>query len=134
MSETPTTTTSQKSIAIHLLHLYRNMPPISIAVLLVPLGSKEKGNTVSTPPICIAVHLPFVLQYASHSYRSTFEKILVVVVTGMFPKGYYGFGKGRASLVNLRFSLKGGFLRRVVKNALQKVLRRVLSRLNCFQH
>ena len=44
-----------------------------------------KGNTVSTPPICIAVLLPFVLQYASHLYRSTFGKILVVVVTGMFP-------------------------------------------------
>ena len=47
MSETPTTTTSQKSIAIHLLfvlqyasHLYRN-----------------------TPPICIAIRLPFVSQY-----------------------------------------------------------------------
>ena len=28
---------------------------------------------------------PFVLQYASHLYRSTFGKVLVVVVTGMFP-------------------------------------------------
>ena len=44
-----------------------------------------KGNTVSTPPICIAVRLPFVLQYASHLYCSTLGKILVVVVTGMLP-------------------------------------------------
>ena len=57
------------------------MHPICIAVILVPLRS-----TVSTPPICIAVRPPFVLQYASQLYRSTFGKVLVVVVTGMFPK------------------------------------------------
>ena len=84
MSETPTTTTSQKK--------YRNTPPICIAIRLpfVPQYfwcpyALRKGNTVSTPPICIAVRLPFVLQYASHLYRNTFGKILVVVVTGMFP-------------------------------------------------
>ena len=84
MSETPTTTTSQKSIAIHL--------PIGIAIRLqfalqyfwCPYALR-KGNLVSIPPICIAVRPPFVLQYASHSYRSTFGKILVVVVTEMFP-------------------------------------------------
>ena len=45
-----------------------------------------KGNLVSAPPICVAVCLPFTSQYASHLYRNTFGKILVVVVTGMFPK------------------------------------------------
>ena len=34
----------------------------------------------------LSVLLPFVLQYASHSYRSASGKILVVVVTGIFPK------------------------------------------------
>ena len=83
-SETPTTTTSQKSIAIHLpfvlqydSHLYRCAFGAPYAL--------RKGNTVSTPPICIAVRLPFVSQYASHLYRNAFGKILVVVVTGMFP-------------------------------------------------
>ena len=68
-------------------NLYINTPPIRIAVLLVPLRSEEREifNIVSVPPICIAVRLPFVLQYASHLYRSTFGKIVVVVVTGMFP-------------------------------------------------
>ena len=77
MSEAPTTPTSQKSIAIHLQFVlqYFRCPTL--------LG---KGNTISTPPVCIAVRLPFVLQYASRLYRSTFGKILVVVVTGMFPK------------------------------------------------
>ena len=41
------------------------------------LGSKEREIP--------SVLLLFVSQYASHLYRSTFEKILVVVVTGMFP-------------------------------------------------
>ena len=74
---------------------YRNTPPICIAIRLpfVPQYfwcpyALRKGNTVSTPPICIAVRLPFVLQYASHLYRNTFGKILVVVVTGMFPKQF----------------------------------------------
>ena len=55
-------------------------------------------NGVSIPPICIAVRLPFVLQYASHLYRSTFGKILVVVVTGMFPivGGFYTPSLGSA--------------------------------------
>ena len=83
-SETPTTTTSQKK--------YRNTPPICIAIRLQFVlehfwcpYTLRKGNTASTPPICIAVRPPFVLQYASHLYRSTFGKILVVVVTGMLP-------------------------------------------------
>ena len=87
MSETPTTTTSQNK--------YRNTPPICIAVRLQFVlqcfwfwccWALRKGNIVTAPPICIAVRLPFVLQYATHLYRSTFGKILVVVVTGMFPQ------------------------------------------------
>ena len=64
-------------------NLYCDTPPICIAVASVPLHSEERENIVSTPPICIAVRLPFVSQYASHSYRSTFGKILVVVVAGL---------------------------------------------------
>ena len=75
-----------------LLQKYRNTPPICIAIRLqfvleyfqCPYALR-KGSTVSTPPICIAVRPPFVLRYASHLYRSTFGKILVVVGTGMFP-------------------------------------------------
>ena len=44
----------------------------------------KKGKPNSTPPICIAVRLPFVQQYASHLYGSTFEKVLWVGVTGKF--------------------------------------------------
>ena len=40
----------------------------------------------SAPPVCTAVRLPFVRQYASHLYGSTFQKILRVGVTGKFPK------------------------------------------------
>ena len=72
-----------KKVTQHISHLYCHTPPICIAVLLVPLGSKERE--ILSVPICIAVLLPFVSQYASHLYRSTFGKILVVVVTGMFP-------------------------------------------------
>ena len=68
MSETPTTTTSQKCIAIR-SNLYCNTPPICIAGLSVPLSSQEREILQcsshlyrSTPPICIAVRLPFVSQ------------------------------------------------------------------------
>ena len=70
MSETPTTTTSQKSIAIHL--------PFVAQCFWCPYALRKR-NTVSTLPICIAVRLPFVLPYASHLYRNAFGKILVVV-------------------------------------------------------
>ena len=64
-SETPTATTSQK-VSQYTSHLYCNTPPICIAVLLVPLGSKERET--------MSVLLPFVPQYASHLYRSTLGK------------------------------------------------------------
>ena len=70
MSETPTTTTSQESIAIHTSNLNCKTPPICIAVLSVPLRSEEGKHCQysshlyrSTPPICIAIRLPFVSQY-----------------------------------------------------------------------
>ena len=70
---TPTTTTSQKSIAMHLQFVLQYASNLYCSAFGAPtLGGK--GNIVSTPPICIAVRLPFVLQYASHSHRSTFEK------------------------------------------------------------
>ena len=75
-----------KKVSQYTSHLYCNTPPICTAVLLVPLGSEEREYCQysshlyrSTPPICIAVRLPFVSQYF-------WGKILVVVVTGMFPK------------------------------------------------
>ena len=69
-------------IAIHLQFELQYAPNLHCSAF----GATElsgKGNT--SVPICIAVLLPFVLQYASHLYRNTFGKILVVVVTGMFP-------------------------------------------------
>ena len=76
-------TTSQKSITFT-SNLYCSTPPICIAVLLMPLRSEGREMLPvlshlyrSMPPICIAVRLPFVSQ--------CFGKILVVVVTGMFP-------------------------------------------------
>ena len=56
---------------------YCNTPPICITI--------RPQFVLQSPPICIAVRLPFVSQYASHLYCNTFGKILVVVVTGMFP-------------------------------------------------
>ena len=45
------------------------------------------AGCLGVPPLtALPRRLPFVLPYASHLYRSTFGKILVVVVTGMFPK------------------------------------------------
>ena len=72
MSETPTTTTSQKSIAIRLpfvsqyaSHLYRST--------FVPLGSKERE--------ILSVLLPFVSQYASHLYCNT-PPICIAILLG----------------------------------------------------
>ena len=64
-SETPTTTTSLRSIAIHLQFV------LQYASYLY----------CGAPPICIAIRPPF-----ASSYRSFLGKILVVVVTGMFPR------------------------------------------------
>ena len=67
-SETPTTTTSQKSIAIHLPFVLQYASKLYCSTL--PLGSKEREKCQysshlhrSTPPICIAIRLPFVSQY-----------------------------------------------------------------------
>ena len=68
MLETPTTTTSQKSIAIHLQFVLQYASDC-IAVLLVPLSSQEREILQSsshlyrsTPSICIAIRLPSVSQ------------------------------------------------------------------------
>ena len=62
MSETPSTTASQKK--------YCDTPPICIAIRLQFVLQRfrchwalRKGKYFSTPPICIAVRLPFVWQY-----------------------------------------------------------------------
>ena len=62
MSETPTTTTSQKSIAIRPQFVLQYAPNL----YCIAFGATEfpgKGNSSVLPP--------FVLQYASHLYRST---------------------------------------------------------------
>ena len=66
-----------KNVSQYTSPLYCNTPPISIAVVLVPLGSKEREKSCqysshlyrSTPPICIAIHLPFVSQYFCQETR-----------------------------------------------------------------
>ena len=81
MSETPTTTTSQKSIAIHLpfvLQCASNLYCSTFGPLQGKYCQYSSHLYRSTPPICIAIRLPFVSQ--------CFWEILVVVVTGMFPR------------------------------------------------
>ena len=73
MSETPTTTTSQKSIAIHLQFVLQYASNLYCSASGAPTLS-EKGNTVSTPPIGIVIRLPFVLQYPWPSNPCLFEK------------------------------------------------------------
>ena len=72
MSETPTTTTSQKSIAIH-LPFVSQYASICIAVLSVPLCSEERE--------VLSVLLPFVSQYVSHLYCNT-PPIRIAVLLG----------------------------------------------------
>ena len=69
MSETPTTTTSQKVLQ-YTSNLYCNTPPSCVAVLSLPLSSQEREILQyssrlyrSAPLICIAVCLPFASQY-----------------------------------------------------------------------
>ena len=69
MSETPTTTTSQK-VSQCTSHLYCNTPLICIAVLLVPPGSKERE-----------ILLLFVSQCSSHLYRNA-PPICIAVLSG----------------------------------------------------
>ena len=66
-----------KSIAVHLQSVLQYAPRWYCSTSGVTELS-GKGNT--------SVLLPFVSQYASHLYRNAFGKILVVVVTGMFPR------------------------------------------------
>ena len=73
-----------KKVSQYTSNLYCSMPPICIAVHVVPY-SLRKGKYCqyspllyrSTPPICIAIRLPFASQCC--------WRILVVVVTGMCP-------------------------------------------------
>ena len=98
--------TSQKNVRNPNHHYFskndRNTPPTGIAIRLQCVSQYSrcpyvlrKENTVSTTPICITVRLPCVLQYASHLYRSTFGKIFVIVVTGMFPRLWNLFAPDR---------------------------------------
>ena len=69
MSETPTTSASQKSIAIHIQFVLQYASNLNRSAFGAP-ELQGKGNTFGDPPICIAVRLPFVLQ-SSLWYRST---------------------------------------------------------------
>ena len=59
----------------------------------------------------MSVRLPFVSQYASHLYRSTSGKILVVVVTGMlFPiMAYQGFSASHDVISASQIKVGEGF-------------------------
>ena len=61
-----------KKVSQYTSHLYRNTPPICIAVLLVRLGSKEREM--------LSVLLPFVSQYASHLYCNTSPICIAVLL------------------------------------------------------
>ena len=86
--------------------------------------SLASSSTLRTPPICIAIGLQFVLQYfwcpyapmkgkycqyssqyASYLYRSAFGKILVVVVTGMFPNKYLRHDGRRTIISEVSFGV-----------------------------
>ena len=70
MSETPTTTTSQKSIAIRLPFVLQYASNLYCSAFGAPYALR-KGKYCqysshlyhSTPPICITIRLPFVSQY-----------------------------------------------------------------------
>ena len=68
-----------KKVSQYTSNLYRNTPPNLYWSTFGAPYTLRRGNTASTPPICIAVRPPFVLfvlQYASHLYCSTFAKNL----------------------------------------------------------
>ena len=72
MSETPTTTTSQKSIAIHLQFVSQYASNLYCSGFGAPT-LWGKGNTVSSPP-------PFVSQYAPHLYCNTLPICIAVLL------------------------------------------------------
>ena len=72
-----------KKVLQYTSNLYGSMPPICIAVPSWLLSFKQRETQQYTSPN-IAIRLPFVLQYASHLYGSTFEKVQGVGVTGKF--------------------------------------------------
>ena len=55
-----------------------------IAELSVPLSSQEREIIQYSSPF-VSQYAPFVSQYTSHLYRNTLRKILVVVITRIFP-------------------------------------------------
>ena len=73
VSETKKPPLLLKKISQYTSHLHSNTPPICIAVLVVPLGSKERET--------LSVLLPFVSQYASHLYCNT-PPICIAVLLG----------------------------------------------------
>ena len=83
-----------KKVRQYTSNLYGSRPPICIVGPSWLLSLEERGSPT--------VHLPFVLQYASHLYRSSFEKILGVGVTGKF------LIVGRFGYILYFFSVRGG--------------------------
>ena len=84
LSETPTSTTSQKSIAIHLQFVLQYASNLYCSAFDAP-ELWGKGNT--------SVRLPFVSQYASHLYRNTFGKSWWLWSPGCSPIGSFHSGQ-----------------------------------------
>ena len=76
-----------KEVSQYTSHLYCNMPPICIAVLLLPVGCKERE--------ILSVLLPFVSQYAFHLYCNTLP-ICIAVLLG---KSWWLWSPGCSPLV-----------------------------------
>ena len=110
MSETPTTTTSHKSIAIHLqfvlqyaANLYCSTPPICILQCFRCHWALRKGN--------FSVTLPFVSQYASHLYRNT-PPICIAI---LFGKSWWLWSPGCSPFLQFPESFRAIFsLQRVI--------------------
>ena len=76
-------TTCRKSTAVH-LQFVRQCTPHFYRHAFLASKLLRKGNPAIRPPICTAVCLPFVRQYAFRLYGSPFGKILGVGITRTF--------------------------------------------------
>ena len=79
-SETPTATASLEKVLQYASDLY-------CSIFGVPEPCR-KGNSLITPPICIAVRLPFVSQHAPHLYCHACGEVLIIGVARANDKQY----------------------------------------------
>ena len=95
MSETPTTTTSQKSVAIRPQFILQYAPNLYCTAF----GATEfpgKGNSSVLPP--------FVLQYASHLYRSTSPSCIAILLG----KSWWLWSPGCSPITSWKYWPKNG--------------------------